>query len=252
MPDQKLAKIRTLEELSLNALPGLQQILDDGWILRLSEGYTKRANSVTPLYSSTQDLLTKIARCEKIYRSFNLSPIFRLANIPQLAALDRNLAQLGYLKQDSVSVQVKTIVDLKFPTHEFDITLEPELSQEWLDHFVHAADLPTQYWHTLSTILEIIPHPTCYAYLKDRHRFCSCGLGVLERNYLGLFYIVTTKKQRRQGYAKQLISAMLNWGQRNGASQAYLQVETKNLNGINLYNKLGFTEVYQYFYRLKS
>ncbi|MEM7761056.1 MAG: GNAT family N-acetyltransferase [Cyanobacteria bacterium P01_A01_bin.40] len=252
MPDQKLAKIRTLEELSLNALPCLQQILYDGWILCLSEGYTKRANSITPLYPSFQDLLPKIARCEKIYRRFNLSPMFRLANIPRLAALDQNLAELGYLKQDNVSVQVKNIAAHKFLTSELDITLESELSEEWLDHFVHAANLPTQYWQTLSTILEIIPHPTCYAYLKDRHRFCSCGLGVLENNYLGLFNIVTAKKQRGQGYASQLISAMLNWGQLNGASQAYLQVEAENQSGINLYNKLGFSEFYQYFYRLKS
>ena len=42
-------QIQTIEELSLNALPCLQQILDDGWVLRLAEGYTKRANSVTPL-----------------------------------------------------------------------------------------------------------------------------------------------------------------------------------------------------------
>jgi ribosomal protein S18 acetylase RimI-like enzyme len=43
----------------------------------------------------------------------------------------------------------------------------------------------------------------------------------------------------------------LNWGKSNGATQAYLQVETENQAGINLYNKLGFTEAYQYFYRLK-
>jgi hypothetical protein len=41
----------TIEELSMNAWPSIQTVLLDGWILRMSNGYTKRANSVNPLYS---------------------------------------------------------------------------------------------------------------------------------------------------------------------------------------------------------
>ncbi|VEP17409.1 GCN5-related N-acetyltransferase [Hyella patelloides LEGE 07179] len=250
MENQKLAQIKTLEELSLNALPCLQQILYDGWILRFADGYTKRANSVTPLYPGSQDLISKIRRCEKIYHGFNLQPIFRLTNIPQLKTLDQTLEQLGYQKQDKVSVQLKTIIESDILICEPGITIQNELSQEWLDYFVHAVDLPIEHWNTLSTMLEIIPNPICCAYLKNPHRFCSCGFGVLENDYLGLFFLVTAKKQRRQGYASQLISAMLNWGQSNGATKAYLQVEIDNQEGINLYRKLGFTEIYQYFYRL--
>ena len=253
MSHQKLTQIQILEELALNALPCLQQVLDDGWILRFAEGYTKRANSTTPLYPSLQELEPKIARCEAIYRDFGLKPAFRLVDLTQLNVLDQELSRLGYIKQDSVSVLVKDIVASKIAltVSQSDIIFDSELSQEWLDHYVHAVDLPIKHWHTLSTMLEIIPYPTCYAYLKDRHRFGSCGLGVLANNYLGLFFLVTAKKLRRRGYASQLISAMLQWGQSKGASLAYLQVETKNQPGINLYNKLGFRQMYQYFYRVK-
>ena len=242
-------EIRNIEELSLNALPCLQQILDDGWVLRFAQGYTKRANSVTPLYPSFLDLHTKIKRCEDIYRSFALKPIFRLRDTPEMKILDCALDNLGYLRQDTVSVRVKNLDNIKVENNL--VTFERELSQEWLDQYVHAVDLPVQHWQTLSTMLEIIPTPTCYALLKDRSLFCSCGLGVLERNYLGLFSIATAKRQRGKGYGSRLISAMLQWGQACGAKKAYVQVETKNQRGINLYNKLGFTEVYQYFYRLK-
>ena len=251
MLKKNLAQIRTIEEISLNALPCLQQILGDGWVLRFAEGYTKRANSVTPLYPGLQDLSQKIHRCEEIYRRFKLKPTFHLTNTPQLETLDRTLEQLGYSKQDSVSVRVQDISDNDISNNSLFPTIAYELSEEWLDHYVHAVDLPIQHWNTLSTMLEIIPNPTCYAWLKDRHRFCSCGLGVLENGYLGLFFIATAKKQRGKGYAGQLISAMLDWGKYNGANKAYIQVETNNQAGINLYNKLGFAEVYQYFYRIK-
>lgn len=243
-------QIKTLEELSINALPSLQQILYDGWILRFAEGYTKRANSVTPLYPGTGDLTQKIQRCEKIYHRLNLKPIFRLADTSQ-PDLDRALEQLGYVKQDSVSVQTIDIIDSNISNNDLFPTIAYEISQEWLDRYVHAVDLPIQHWNTMATMLEIIPNPTCYAWLKDRHRFCSCGLGVLEGSYLGLFFIATAKKQRGRGYARQLISAMLDWGKHNGATKAYVQVETNNQSAINLYDKLGFTEVYQYFYRIK-
>jgi len=77
-------QIQTLEELSLNALPPLQQILDDGWVLRFADGYTKRANSVTPLYLGAieESLTAKIERCERIYQNFDLPPIFHLTVKP--------------------------------------------------------------------------------------------------------------------------------------------------------------------------
>lgn len=249
---EQLRQIQTIEELSLNALPCLQQIIDDGWILRFADGYTKRANSITPLYPSSQDLVTKIKRCEKIYRNFDLRPIFRLTDTAKSQALDRTLEELGYQKQDRVSVQVRAIDNTGIENNRLFPTLASEISEEWLDHYVHAANLPLEHWNTLSTMLEIIPSSTCYAWLKDRPSFCSCGLGILERNYLGLFFMVTALKQRGKGYAGQLIAALLDWGKYNGATQAYVQVETNNQSAINLYRKLGFVEVYQYFYRLKS
>lgn len=168
---QHFNKIQILEELSLNAFLSLQQILYDGWILRFAEGYTKRANSVTPLYPSSGDLTQKIYRCEQIYESFNLKPIFRLTNISQSKTLDQTLEKLGYQKQCNVSVQVKTITDgnalhsdyPKVALGDHSVTLNNELSEEWLDHFVHAVSLPIQHWETLSTILQIIPTQTCYA-----------------------------------------------------------------------------------------
>ena len=254
MSKKDFALVQTLEELSLNALPCLQQILYDGWVMRFAEGFTKRANSVTPLYSGVKDLKTKISRCEAVYDRFLLPPIFRLADTLQWSNLDRTLAELGYVKRDAVSVRVKSIGDrdsIPLFDRQLNLTIENELSEEWLDRYVHAADVPIQHWQTISTMLDIIPNPICYAYLKDRSRFCSCGFGVLEDNYFGIFFLVTAKQQRRRGYASQLIAAMLDWGKNNGATTAYLQVETANQAGINLYNKLGFAESYQYFYRLK-
>jgi hypothetical protein len=48
--------IRFIEELSLSALPALETVFLDGWVLRFSNDYTRRANSINPLYAGTRPL----------------------------------------------------------------------------------------------------------------------------------------------------------------------------------------------------
>ena len=82
---------RRIEEAALNAWPALQQILFDGWILRFSKGYTKRANSVNPLYASRLDVGEKVDACEKLYAEKGLRPVFRLTPFSSPPDLDQVL-----------------------------------------------------------------------------------------------------------------------------------------------------------------
>ncbi|HEX3029647.1 MAG TPA: hypothetical protein VHT34_10180 [Clostridia bacterium] len=51
--------MKLYEELQMNALPSLQTILFDGWILRFADGYTNRANSINPVYECKEDVNQK-------------------------------------------------------------------------------------------------------------------------------------------------------------------------------------------------
>ena len=77
-------------------------------------------------------------------------------------------------------------------------------------------------------------------------------LGVLHGGWLGLFDIVTHPQQRGQGYAQRLIRQLLDWGAAQGAQGAYLQVMLNNPPALALYQRLGFTEAYRYWYRVKE
>ncbi|WMM30943.1 GNAT family N-acetyltransferase, cg3035/Rv0428c family, partial [Shouchella clausii] len=63
-----IALIRKIEALSMNAQPALKTVQKGGWILRFANGYTKRANSINPLYPSCEELDRKIEACEQMYR----------------------------------------------------------------------------------------------------------------------------------------------------------------------------------------
>ena len=80
----------------------------------------------------------------------------------------------------------------------------------------------------------------------------GCGLGVLQAGYLGIFDIVIDPDHRGQGHGMSLMGALLAWGQERKAEKAYLQVMCNNEPALILYEKLGFQEEYQYWYRIKS
>jgi hypothetical protein len=71
---------RHFEELTLNAWPPLQTLLYDGWLLGFSGGYTRRANSVQPLYPSTLPLAEKIAECEATYAARCIPLTFKITS----------------------------------------------------------------------------------------------------------------------------------------------------------------------------
>ena len=84
-----------VEETCLNAWPGLRQVLLDGWVLRFSEGLTRRANSANPLRGPRESGGGVIAACEALYQRRQLPTIFRLPSIID-SDLDQRLDELGY------------------------------------------------------------------------------------------------------------------------------------------------------------
>jgi ribosomal protein S18 acetylase RimI-like enzyme len=92
----------------------------------------------------------------------------------------------------------------------------------------------------------------CFAVLRLDGQVASCGLGVLEDGYLGLFDIIVDPAARRMGLGECLVRDLLVWGKRKGAHQSYLQVMKDNAPARALYAKLGYREAYAYWYRVKG
>lgn len=242
---------RRIEEASLNSWPAYQQLLFDGWILRFARGYTKRANSVTPLYSSSLPAAEKIAQCERLYAGQQLPAIFRLPSFSaESLELDRLLAQRGYRSLDRTLVWFTDALPATAPTDGPALHLLP--LDAWFPIYQQFNVLRVEQQHLHRDLLERISSPLIYAALYQQGSPVACGLGVLEHELFGLFDIVTDPQQRRKGYGMQLVSQMLAWGKQHGACYAYLQVVDTNQAAQQMYAKLGFQNSYAYWYRLQA
>lgn len=234
----------------MNAWPSLQTMLYDGWVIRFAGGYTKRANSVNPLYTSTVDLDEKLCFCESVYRDKNLAATFKITPAVHPSDLDAILSARNYRKDSLTSVQV-----LELETTDAilgpEANLRGDLSEEWLDAFGSIGAVAEPHRETLRWILSNIVPRHCFASLSSGDKIVACGLGVLQAGCLGLFDIATDKAFRGRGYGRQVVESMLVWGKRNGARLAYLQVMLDNAPALHLYSKIGFAEKYQYWYRIK-
>lgn len=232
----------------------MQQILLDGWLLRFSRGFTKRANSIVPLYpslSAAETLPEKVRYCENLYAREQLQTIFRLTSIshPEIdtGPLDGYLDQRGYVHTEPTQVLTATLTGTA-AAPGFNLLAQ----DEWLAVYAWMTDMPTTAAALQSAILTGIQGRCAFATIEVNGEPVACGLGVLEQDLLGLFDIVTHPAHRRAGHGNGLVSSLLGWGHEEGAGYGYLQMVADNHPAALLYQNLGFQPLYNYWYRVSA
>jgi RimJ/RimL family protein N-acetyltransferase len=243
--------VTNIEELSLNAWASLQTVLYDGWIIRFANGYTKRANSVNPLYPSNVNVADKLQFCENLYREKGLPIVFKITPSVYPGNLDDILKENGYKKDSPTSVQTVNLETTNFQLSS-EANIQENPSSEWLENFCRMSSISEIQKEALQKILLNIVPSHCFVSIKSSGKVIACGLGVLQSGYIGLFDIVTDKDFRNRGYGNKIVKSILAWGKQWGAKNAYLQVMLDNAPALYLYSSIGFTERYQYWYRIKT
>lgn len=243
--------IQHIEELSLNAWPSLRTLHYDGWLLRFANGYTRRANSVYPLYTSTLELPEKVAYCEQLYTARQQATVFKMTSAAQPEHLDDYLAQQGYSREAETSVQTLSLDDLETPIAQ-NVIMDSKLTESWLDAFCRLNNIANRHIPTMTRMLNNILPACCFCAVRQDDETVAVGLAVAERGYVGLFDIVTAAAYRKRGFGTQLMLHLMQWGKANRAHSAYLQVMKNNPPALQLYARLGFQEAYAYWYRVKT
>lgn len=244
--------IRLLDELAANAWPAIVQQGLDGWRLRASDGVTRRANSVLSVGRgpSCSGWLRDV---EMFYRRRHLPLRFQVspASPPEL---DSFLQEEGYRVDAETSVMAATtatVCERARGVMHFSLRAHSSITARWLDAFMRIEGYSEDRRQVYEQILGALGPPVCFVLLHDGTKDVGVGMSVAECGWAGIFCVATDKQYRRQGVARQIMSALADWSQKQDARNLYLQVVATNAPAVTLYNRLAFSHLYFYHYREK-
>lgn len=247
---------RRIEEMSMNAWPALNTYLYDGWVLCATNRYTKRANSIYPLYEGKVEIDRKLAYCQDFYEKLSMPTTFKLHDGEDHHALDIFLEDQGYHVLTPTDVMIKDLTDFQI-RGDLDYRVVHGYSEEWADLYgdticgKDTSERSTQVRGLQKTMLQAIVQPSFYVFVESDGQVVAIGNGVVEDGYLGLYNLVVQPDYRGKGYGRLTMLSLLQEGKKLGANKSYLQVICNNEVAVNLYKSLGFNQLYRYWYRRK-
>jgi N-acetylglutamate synthase len=232
-------RIIELEKLSDLTWPA-QEIVEYGkWRLRISDGFSMRANSVLPIGEPPIDLASAVDEITNIYRENKLKPTFSIP-LPIFDELDRYLEQNGWNIKIDANFLIRDIGAIEVSSDpQFSIEILDYPSKEWLEA---NSDQP------LEKIMR--RYPARYGAIKIGEQIIAVGRIAT----LGSWSIVTrlfvNPSFRGKGVAKILMNNLLSAAVNDGATKVSLQVDNENGAALALYQSMGFTVHHKFVYRI--
>jgi ribosomal protein S18 acetylase RimI-like enzyme len=237
-----------VEETCLNAWPALRQVLLNDWVLRFSEGLTRRANSVNPLRGPRETGDGMIAACEALYQRRGLPTIFRLPSIID-PDLDERLDELGYGREGESCVRYGDLTALEAASDPA-VQLLSRPTREWFAAMAALQKHTTEQRRTYRRIVGAIAIPAAFAALAIDGEFVALAFGAIHDRLLCYESVITDPRRQRRGYARRVVAGLAAWAKDQGAEGACLEVEVHNAAALALYDGVGLkTELHRYHYR---
>lgn len=243
-----LDKAWKIDQVCSNAWPPLRQVFDGDWAIRLSDGLTRRANSVNPLTPQALGLSLTLPLAERLYEAVGQAIYLRVPTFLD-PAIDQQLAQLGF---EAEAETLSLFGDLDGVPFKQDsaVRLQDHASADWLASKARLSGFDPQQAKSFAGIVSGIGLPAAFAALQQGGRTQALAYGVIQDRLLSIESVVTDAALRNLGYGRRTLESLLRWAQKQGARAVCLQVEAGNPAAITLYRKLGLTEeVYRYHYR---
>lgn len=238
-----------LEAVSGRSWHALEEEWLGQWWLRAARGFTARANSVFALGDPGVALDDALELAGDWYRRRELPLRLRVV---ENGSVDHELGRRGWGTEWHTSMQTATIASVRRRLDETlrqpgpvmpSLTPKPPLS--WLQRF-RDGTLP-------ASALEVLTGggDVSFATVEAGSGAATAiGRATVEVPWVGFAAIEVDPGARRQGHARAVMSALLDWGAERGALRAWLEVLISNEAALHLYASLGFTEHYRYRYRV--
>lgn len=219
----------------------------DGWFLLADNGVTGRVNAVWPLALPSGDVERAIDAAEAWYAARALPPRFKLTDGATAPGdLAERLARRGYAQASPTLVMRAQLTGNAGAYDGVELAPSPPPA---FDRALEASATTADDLSERRGIAARAPSPAAFGSRGSDGRAVAVGACVVTQKLAGIYLMRTVPAARRQGHARHLLRALLDWAaSTQGADWAFLQVDTHNTPAIALYEREGFEVLTTYHY----
>lgn len=239
--------VRLIETHSARCWPATFVDALHGWEIRrtpdVSSGRVNSVNVIAPERGQFDFVLEKV---RFLFVEQDEWPLIRIHPLAGEETVHRIIELVLHGEGETV-VKVASLTDA-FEPSSLSCVVSDAMTTDWLRAYGDAHDTSAEEREAIARALSRVSVNQGFAVIYDEGRPVASGRGAVADGWVGLFQISTHSTMRRRGFGAAVVSAIMAWGRKAGASNAYLQVETKNDTARRLYRNFGFREAYRYTY----
>ncbi|WP_431042388.1 GNAT family N-acetyltransferase [Streptomyces sp. P1-3] len=240
------ASAAELERVAARAWPPLESAPLGEWLLRAAGGFTRRANSVLALGDPGLPLDTALERVAAWYAERGLPAYLQLSTGAEgtQERLAGELERRGWVREVSVEIRIAALAplaDLAADTEHVTLSRTPD--DQWFARYQRSQRPSPEARAVLaggpSVWFATMPG-------EEGEPPAAIGRCVADGRWAGFTAVEVDPARRRQGLGSAVMAALARRALEEGASAAYLQVETDNDGARALYDGMGFTTHHHY------
>ena len=236
-----------VEHACFNAWPSLRHAVQGDWLLRLSDGLSRRANSVNALNADATLSDNSLADLDAIYRANDLPLIFRVPTL--LPGVDRALDQAGLVAEGESCVLHGALTNDNARS-EARVIVSARPDDAWITAMIALQGYAHAHATIYRRVIAMIAQPAGFATLRVDGEIAAVAYGVIDRGLLCCESVIVSPSFRGKGLGRSLMRGLFDWARANGVTAACLQVVADNTAGRALYRGLGLSsELHRYHYR---
>lgn len=247
-PARRRGPAATAHELTRVAARAWPPVVSEplgAWELRASGGFTRRANSVLPLGDPGMPLDDALRRVTDWYTARDLPAYIQVStgaeDTQELLAAE--LGTRGWSREVSAQVRVAALAPVGDRDAETTaVVLSRQLDDAWLAGYQRS----TRPSPEARAVLAGGPSVWFATIRSEGGAPAVIGRCVVDGRWAGFTAVEVALERRRQGLAGAVMTALARRALEEGASAAYLQVETDNEGAHALYEDMGFSVHHAY------
>lgn len=215
-----------------------------GWLAAYDTVTVNRARSAVPLTHESPNAVV-VPVIHDRYRERSMRPNFRIAQLPSMAAVERELGRLALTSQQPTQVMVARAQDVaQAATGDVQIAIAPD--EAWAKVFLGEGFDPADGASRVATLTRA--KGSLFAGIREGDEVIAGGVLAMSHGWASIHGMRTALAQRGRGLATQVLGALAREALKRNHSRIVLQVEVANDVATRVYRRCGFERAWTYAY----